>query len=114
MKVDIVAPIEFQGSLAHFLSSVHITHTALYDYVGAVIGGINQRKGTIVDTEVQDEEFTMTAEVSLNDMFGYASSLRSITQGKGEFSLTYQRHSPVLPFVQKSMIEEYTSFTSKK
>lgn len=53
MKVDIVAPLEFQGS---------------------VIGGINQRKGTIADTEIRDEEFTLTAEVSLNDMFGCSSS----------------------------------------
>ena len=52
MKVDIVAPLEFQG---------------------AVIGGINQRKGTIADTEIRDEEFTLTAEVSLNDMFGCTS-----------------------------------------
>jgi elongation factor G len=49
MKVEIVAPIEFQGS---------------------VIGGINQRKGTIVDSEARDDEFTLLAEVSLNDMFG--------------------------------------------
>lgn len=49
MKVDIVAPIEFQGT---------------------VIGGVNQRRGTIADTEVRDEEFTLTAEVALNDMFG--------------------------------------------
>ena len=49
MKVEIVAPIEFQGT---------------------VIGGINQRKGTIVDSEARDDEFTLSAEVSLNDMFG--------------------------------------------
>jgi elongation factor G len=54
MKVEIVAPIEFQGS---------------------VIGGINQRKGTIVDSEARDDEFTLTAEVSLNDMFGCESAL---------------------------------------
>lgn len=87
MKVDIVAPLEFQGT---------------------VIGGINQRKGTIVDTEVRDEEFTLTAEVSLNDMFGYASQLRGMTQGKGEFTMEYLRHLPVLPNVQKEMMEAYT------
>lgn len=49
MKVEIVAPIEFQGT---------------------VIGGLNQRKGTIVDSEARDDEFTLFAEVALNDMFG--------------------------------------------
>lgn len=37
---------------------------------GAVIGGINQRKGTIVDTEIREEEFSLVCEVSLNEMFG--------------------------------------------
>ncbi|CAE6517454.1 unnamed protein product [Rhizoctonia solani] len=86
MTVEVVAPIEFQG---------------------AVIGGINQRRGTIVDTEVRDDEFTAICEVSLNDMFGYASNLRGITQGKGEFSMEYKMHQPVLPNVQKEMIDEY-------
>ena len=62
MTVEIVAPIEFQG---------------------AVIGALNQRKGTILDTETRDDEFTLTAEVALNDMFGYSSQLRGMTQGKG-------------------------------
>lgn len=57
--------------------------------LGAVIGGINQRRGSIVDTEVRDDEFTATAEVALNDMFGYAGQLRGMTQGKGEFSMEY-------------------------
>lgn len=64
MTVEIVAPIEFQGN---------------------VIGAINQRKGTIIDTEMRDDEFTLIAEVSLNDMFGYSSQLRGMTQGKGQF-----------------------------
>lgn len=61
--------------------------------LGTVIGGINQRRGTIVDTEVRDDEFTATCEVSLNDMFGYASNLRGMTQGKGEFSMEYKVRS---------------------
>ncbi|GAA6050465.1 hypothetical protein JCM3770_002610 [Rhodotorula araucariae] len=93
MKVDIVAPLEFQG---------------------AVIGGINQRKGSIIDTETRDDEFTLTCEVPLNDMFGYASQLRGMTQGKGEFSMEYCRHSSVLPNVQKEMMEAHKAFTAKK
>jgi elongation factor G len=86
MTVEVVAPVEFQG---------------------AVIGGLNQRRGTIIDTEVRDEEFTVTAEVSLNDMFGYSSQLRGMTQGKGEFSMEYNRHMPVLPNIQKDMVDAY-------
>lgn len=52
-------------------------------YVGAVIGGLNGRRGTIMDSEVRDEEFVCTAEVALNDMFGYSNQLRGSTQGKG-------------------------------
>lgn len=51
--------------------------------LGAVIGGLNARRGTIIDSEVRDEEFTAVAEVALNEMFGYSNQLRGSTQGKG-------------------------------
>ena len=86
MRVEVVAPIEFQGS---------------------VIGAINQRKGTIVDTEVREDEFTLVADVALNDMFGYSSQLRGMTQGKGEFSMEYKNHAPVLPNVQREMTDGF-------
>ena len=69
MNVEVVAPLEFQS---------------------AVIGGINSRRGTIIDTEVREDEFTCLAEVALNDMFGYSNQLRGATQGKGEFSMEYK------------------------
>ena len=58
--------------------------------LGAVIGGLNTRRGTIIDSEVRDDEFTCIAEVALNDMFGYSNQLRGSTQGKGEFSMEYK------------------------
>jgi len=86
MTVEVVSPLEFQS---------------------AVIGGLNQRRGTIVDTEVREDEFTCLAEVALNDMFGYSNQLRGATQGKGEFSMEYKNHMPVLPNIQKELEEAY-------
>lgn len=84
MTVEVVAPIEFQGEYSpHDASEPILTHKIL---PGSVIGGLNQRRGTIIDTEMRDDEFTLIAEVALNDMFGYSSQLRGMTQGKGELA----------------------------
>jgi hypothetical protein len=56
---------------------------------GAVIGGLNQRRGTIIDSDVREDEFTCIAEVALNDMFGYSNQLRGSTQGKGQLLRIY-------------------------
>lgn len=93
MNVAITAPIEFQGS---------------------VIGGLNKRKGTIVDTEIQEDYFNVTADVPLNDMFGYSTELRSATQGKGEFSMEYKDHQAVPHNVQENLIQEYKKELANK
>ncbi|WFD26328.1 Elongation factor G, mitochondrial [Malassezia nana] len=93
MSVEVIAPVEFQG---------------------AVIGALNQRKGTIEDTEVREDDFTIMAEVSLNDMFGFSSQLRGLTQGKGEFSMEYKKHEPVMPNVQADMEAAYRKSLEKK
>lgn len=59
---------------------------------GAVIGSLTKRRGIIVDNEIREEEFTATAEVALNDMFGYSSTLRGVTQGKGRVGFIVRVH----------------------
>ncbi|KAH8826828.1 elongation factor G, mitochondrial [Flagelloscypha sp. PMI_526] len=93
MKVDVVAPAEFQS---------------------AVVGGLNTRRGTIIDSEVRDDEFVCESEVALNDMFGYSNQLRGSTQGKGEFSMEYKNYAPALPSLQQQLSDEYKKKLAQK
>ncbi|KAJ3196287.1 Elongation factor G, mitochondrial [Irineochytrium annulatum] len=93
MEVSLTAPVEFQGP---------------------AIALLNKRKGTIADSEVRDDYVEVNAEVPLNQMFGFSTDLRSITQGKGEFSMAYKRHDPVAPYVQTQLIEEYKKALEEK
>lgn len=62
---------------------------------GAIVGSVNRRKGVILNSEQQADDVVLFAEVPLNNMFGYSTELRSMTQGKGEFTMEYERHAAV-------------------
>ncbi|KAI9140360.1 translation elongation factor G [Paraphysoderma sedebokerense] len=88
---------------------MNVSITAPAEFQGAVIGGVNRRKGTILDSESasNSDYFVVNAEVPLNAMFGYSTELRSMTQGKGEFTMEYAKHAPVYPHVQEQLMKEY-------
>jgi elongation factor G len=93
MDVSITAPTEFQSN---------------------IIGLLNKRQATIADSDIGSEEFTISAECSLNSMFGFATHLRAATQGKGEFSLEFKHYSPAPPHLQKELIAEYEKKQKEK
>ena len=57
------------------------------EYMGNVIGDLNSRRGQITNQESQDGTARVTAMVPLSEMFGYATNLRSRTQGRGQFTM---------------------------
>jgi elongation factor G len=77
------------------------------EFQGAVIGQLNQRRGAILSTEKTDAFVQAVAEVPLADMFGYATDLRSATQGKGEFSMEFKRYAELPKQQRETMILEY-------
>ncbi|MBW2241168.1 MAG: elongation factor G [Deltaproteobacteria bacterium] len=86
MKLAVEGPIEFQG---------------------AVIKTIMQRRGNVIGTTEDDGFCTIEADVPLSEMFGYATDLRSVTQGKAEFTLEFSKYSPVPGDVKKDLMEKY-------
>jgi elongation factor G len=65
------------------------------DFQGNVMGSISQRRGMIVSSAEDGVFTTIDAEVPLAEMFGYATTLRSLTQGKAEFTMEFSRYARV-------------------
>eukprot|EP00252_Welwitschia_mirabilis_P013686 TRINITY_DN3011_c0_g1_i1.p1 TRINITY_DN3011_c0_g1~~TRINITY_DN3011_c0_g1_i1.p1 ORF type:complete len:745 (-),score=143.87 TRINITY_DN3011_c0_g1_i1:597-2831(-) len=77
------------------------------EFLGAVSGDINRRKGMILGSIQEGDDCVLTAHVPLNNMFGYSTALRSMTQGKGEFTMEYHQHAPVSQDVQMQLVKSY-------
>jgi len=74
------------------------------EYLGDVMGSLSSRRGNIGGMDVVAGSQVVTANVPLSEMFGYATSLRSQTQGRGTFSMQFAHFAPV----PKSIAEEIT------
>jgi len=77
------------------------------EFAGVVFASISQRRGLIVSS-VEDGTFArVDAEVPLSEMFGYSTVLRSLTQGKAEFTMEFLRYGKVPPHVAEALIAEH-------
>ncbi|MCK9995175.1 MAG: elongation factor G, partial [Candidatus Krumholzibacteria bacterium] len=77
------------------------------EYQGDIIKTLMQRRGVIVGT-TEDEGFVrVDANVPLAEMFGYATVLRSSTQGKAEFTMEFARYAPAPREVAEELVQEY-------
>jgi elongation factor G len=86
MKVEVEGPVEFHGS---------------------IVGTLMQRRGQIVGSAENDGFSRVEASVPLAEMFGYATDLRSVTQGKANFSMEFLNYSPVPQSVREEVIEKF-------
>ena len=85
MKVEVETPSEFQGP---------------------VTGGISSKRGVILGTENRSGFAVILAEVPLAEMFGYSNDLRSMTQGKGSFSMEFLKYQKVPSKFQEEIVKK--------
>jgi elongation factor G len=76
------------------------------DYMGDVIGDINSRRGRIEGMEDIGGGKMVKAFVPLSEMFGYSTDLRSRTQGRGNFSMFFEKYEPVPKSVQEKVLAD--------
>ncbi|MFR4978762.1 MAG: elongation factor G, partial [Butyricicoccus sp.] len=75
------------------------------DYMGDVIGGLNARRGQIQGMEPRGGVQAIGASVPLSEMFGYATALRSSTQGRGQYTMSPSHYTEVPKSVQDKIID---------
>ena len=80
------------------------------EYAGTVFGDFNSRRGAVTGQEIENGTARITANVPLSNMFGYATDLRSKTQGRGQYVMEPSHHAEV----PKNVGEEIMSERSKK
>ena len=93
MKVQIEGPIEFHGNM---------------------VATMMQRRGVVSGVQEESNYCQIDAEVPLSEMFGYATIIRSATQGKAEFTMEFARYAPVPNSVQTEIIEEWQKEKDEK
>jgi len=92
MKVAVEGPTEFQGG---------------------IMGSLNQRRGIIVGTVEEANYTSVESEVPLSEMFGYSTVLRSLTQGKAEFTMEFATYRQVPKSVSEEIIKKFQAEKQK-
>ncbi|MGE0581458.1 MAG: elongation factor G [Steroidobacteraceae bacterium] len=76
------------------------------DYSGDVIGDLNRRRGQIQGMEDGPSGKVITAEVPLSEMFGYATNVRSMSQGRATFTMEFSKYLEVPPNIAESLLKK--------
>ena len=80
--------------------------TAPSEYLGSVMGDISSRRGMIDGQEERGNAVMVEASVPLAEMFGYATDLRSFTQGRGNYTMQFDRYEPVPKSIKEEIIKK--------
>jgi elongation factor G len=74
------------------------------EYIGDIVGDINARRGRVMEMDVRGGSRLIKAFVPLDEMFGYATVLRTMTQGRGVFSMEFSQYDQIPDAVMKRII----------
>ncbi len=83
------------------------------EFLGDVIGDINARRGKILGIEKRGEYQIIKIHVPLADMFGYATALRSLSQGRATYTMQFSKYEPVPEFIAQGILNRLKVANSK-
>ena len=74
------------------------------EYMGAIVGDLNSRRGRIVSMEARGSSQVIRSNVPLGQMFGYATEMRSMTQGRATYTMQFARYEEVPPAIAEEIV----------
>ncbi|HYS92613.1 MAG TPA: elongation factor G, partial [Candidatus Acidoferrales bacterium] len=74
------------------------------EYMGAIVGDLNSRRGRIASMEARGSSQVIRAHVPLAQMFGYATEMRSMTQGRATYTMQFSRYEEVPPAIAEEIM----------
>ena len=80
--------------------------TAPSEYLGSIMGDISSRRGMIEGQEERGNAVSVQASVPLSEMFGYATDLRSFTQGRGNYTMQFDRYEAAPKSIREEIIKK--------
>lgn len=86
MKVEVTFPMQFHSDILIILA---------------------KRQALLTGSNMIDNFYVVVCEAPLNDMFGFVSDLRRVTEGKGEYSMEFMRYTPVRSDIAAKVIKQY-------
>ncbi|MDP9377806.1 MAG: elongation factor G [Actinomycetota bacterium] len=78
------------------------------DFMGDVIGDLNRRRGRVEGMEARGNAQVVTATAPLSEMFGYATDLRSMSQGRANYTMQFERYEEVPQHIAEKVVEQRT------
>jgi elongation factor G len=84
------------------------------DFMGDVIGDISSRRGKVLGMDTRPAAQAIDARVPLAEMFGYATDLRSMTQGRATYTMQFSHYEPVPAAVAEGIIAKYDGSAKKE
>ena len=76
------------------------------EYMGDVIGDLNSRRGKIAGMVHRPDAIVVAAQAPLSEMFGYATTLRSLSQGRAVYSMQFSHYAQIPELLQEKMIQQ--------
>jgi elongation factor G len=78
------------------------------EFMGDVIGDLNRRRGRVNGMEQRGNAQVVSAHVPLSEMFGYATDVRSMTQGRATYTMQFDSYEEVPPNIAEKVVESRT------